>query len=184
MIPLMTIAGLTASIGGTAASAIGSRDANKAQEQAIRDEQARRRAYFTQQAMQDPTLRSDNASMLRLFKDELEDQTKSAEAKAKITGATQETEVAGKEAAASGLSAAIQQMSAGASARRDKFEGMREQSEEQAEAQLANVKAERMQNWANLAKNAASLGDLTLQTFASGKFPDLNKKKKDNNSVI
>ena len=174
------LASLALSAGGTIASSIGSAQTNKERLQAIKDNYARQKAYYQLQANQDPTLRSDNANTLRLLSDKIEDQNKTNIARNKITGATQEMNVAQKQSNAKVMGNAVGSIASTASSRADHYNDLGAQAKMQESASLDALNANRSQQWANLASNASQLGASALQTFGSEYNPKDDKKTSSN----
>jgi hypothetical protein len=165
--------GLITSLAGTVASGVGSYMANKKRQEAIDAQEAEANQYYLKEMFQDPTKRADNAAYLAQLDRRLKKQNEVAKATQKITGGTQEQAVATQEATANAYADAISKLGAISSQRRDTLNNQWRREQRGYDAIRNEMQAQQMQNWGNLANNAAQLGSAALQSggILSGKNP-------------
>lgn len=163
--------GTIISLLGTAASGILSGVANKKQQANLEKQRQEANNYYQQQddkllaeLAQDPTKRSENVALLNQLDSKLKRLNEIDAAKAKITGATHEHQMAMRQKNADAYSNAISDMVRNASARRDLIQNQRQALSDKRfaqqqgfDTQQTNINKDRMQNYANLAQNAFQL---------------------------
>ncbi len=156
------------SAAGAAASAIGSKKANDKQQAALNNARAASNAFYDSEIYQDPTKRSDNQAYLKLLDKKLKRTNEIAEAKNKIMGGTHEQTLATHQKTADAYSDAITNMVSNTSQRRDNLLKEKRAAITNYDQQQAGIDAAQMQNWANLANNAAQLGASAISGFSGG----------------
>lgn len=156
------VAGLVLSALGTAASGIGSAVGNKRQQQQLNNEKARQEAWYNTEMYKDPLKRSDNAAMLRLVEDRIKEQERTDAARQKVLGGTTEARLANRDSNNKAYAGVVSNMASLASKRMDSLSAQKNQAMSNMAQQQMNLDAAKMQNWANLANNAATLGAAAL----------------------
>lgn len=156
------VAGLVLSALGTVASGIGSAAGNNKQQQQLNAEKARQEAWYNKEMYQDPLKRSDNAAMIRLMEDRIKEQERTDEAKQKVLGGTTEARLANRDSNNRAYAGMVSNMAAMASRRMDSLSAQKNQALSGFAQQQMSIDNARMQNWANLANNAAKLGEAAL----------------------
>ena len=156
------VAGLVLSALGTAASGIGSAVGNKKQQQQLSQEKARQEAWYNTEMYQDPLKRSDNAAMLRLIEDRIKEQERTDASRQKVLGGTTEARLANRDSNNKAYAGVVSNMASLASKRMDSLSAQKNQAMSNMARQQMNLDAAKMQNWANLADNAAKLGSAAL----------------------
>lgn len=156
------------SAAGAVASAIGSKKANDKQQAALNNSRAASNAFYDSEIYQDPTKRSDNQAYLKLLDKKLKRVNEIAEAKNKIMGGTHEQTLAQHQNTVDAYSDAITNMVSNTSQRRDNLMKEKRQAIVGYDQQQAGLDAAKMQNWANLANNAAQLGADAIKGFSGG----------------
>lgn len=169
------VAGLVLSALGTAASGIGSAVGNNRQQNQLNQEKARQEAWYNTEMYQDPLKRSDNAAMLRLIEDRIREQERTDAARQKVLGGTTEARLANRDSNNKAYAGVVSNMASLASKRMDSLSAQKNQAMSNMAQQQMNLDAAKMQNWANLADNAAKLGSAALSGIDSS-----NNKKKSN----
>lgn len=167
------VAGLVISTLGTVASGIGSAVGNNRQQQQLNNEKARQEAWYNTEMYQDPLKRSDNAAMLRLVEDRIKEQERTDAARQKVLGGTTEARLANRDSNNKAYAGVVSNMASLASKRMDSLSAQKNQAMSNMAQQQMNLDAAKMQNWANLADNAAKLGSAALSGIDSS-----NKKNK------
>lgn len=156
------VAGLVLSALGTAASGIGSAVGNNRQQQQLNNEKARQEAWYNTEMYQDPLKRSDNAAMLRLIEDRIKEQERTDAARQKVLGGTTEARLANRDSNNKAYAGVVSNMASLASKRMDSLSAQKNQALSGFAQQQMGIDNARMQNWANLANNAAKLGEAAL----------------------
>lgn len=156
------VAGLVLSALGTVASGIGSAAGNNKQQRQLNEERARQEAWYNKEMYQDPLKRSDNAAMIRLMEDRIKEQERTDEAKQKVLGGTTEARLANRDSNNKAYAGMVSNMAAMASRRMDSLSAQKNQALAGFAQQQMSIDNARMQNWANLANNAAKLGAAAL----------------------
>lgn len=167
------VAGLVLSALGTAASGIGSAVGNNRQQQQLNNEKARQEAWYNTEMYQDPLKRSDNAAMLRLIEDRIKEQERTDAARQKVLGGTTEARLANRDSNNKAYAGVVSNMASLASKRMDSLSAQKNQAMSNMAQQQMNLDAAKMQNWANLADNAAKLGSAALSGIDA---PNKNSK--------
>lgn len=167
------VAGLVISALGTLASGIGSAVGNNRQQQQLNNEKARQEAWYNTEMYQDPLKRSDNAAMLRLVEDRIKEQERTDASRQKVLGGTTEARLANRDSNNKAYAGVVSNMASLASKRMDSLSAQKNQAMSNMAQQQMNLDAAKMQNWANLADNAAKLGSAALSGIDSS-----NKKNK------
>ena len=166
------LAGLLLSLAGTGLSAGLSAINNKKAREAQQAESARREAHYEAKANENPLSRSENQHLLGQYDRNAQQQIENARSMAAITGATPEYAAAVQKGVADGRANLMGQMSAGASARADKYEEMAEEARQEAAANEQAYHAQRNEQYANLAGNALSaFGSLASASMSGGEKP-------------
>lgn len=166
------LAGLLLSLAGTGLSAGLSAINNKKAREAQQAESARRQAHYEAKANENPLSRSENQHLLGQYDRNAQQQIENARSMAAITGATPEYAAAVQKGVAEGKANLMGQMSAGASARADKYEEMAEGARQEAAANEQAYHAQRNEQYGNLAGNALSaFGSLASASMGGGEKP-------------
>lgn len=169
------LAGLLLSLAGTGLSAGLSAINNKKAREAQQAESARREAHYEAKANENPLSRSENQHLLGQYDRNAQQQIENARSMAAIKGATPEYAAAVQKGVAEGRANLMGQMSAGASARADKYEEMAEGARQEAAANEQAYHAQRNEQYANLAGNALSaFGSLASASMGGGESAELN----------
>lgn len=156
------VAGLVLSALGTVASGIGSAAGNNKQQRQLDEERARQEAWYNKEMYQDPLKRSDNAAMIRLMEDRIKEQERTDEAKQKVLGGTTEARLANRDSNNRAYAGMVSNMAAMASRRMDSLSAQKNQALSGFAQQQAKIDEKRMENWGNLASNAANLASNAL----------------------
>lgn len=151
-------AGLALSVLANLATGVGSTIANKKAEKAMRKENDRQNAWYHKQMYQDPLERSENVHLLKMLDTKLKNNQDVIDSRAAITGATTESKLAAKQGANTAYSGAVSGIASLASQRADILEQSYNQEKQRQYQGKAAMDQAKMQNWANLASNAAKLG--------------------------
>lgn len=179
------LAGLLLSLAGTGLSAGLSAINNKKAREAQQAESARREAHYEAKANENPLSRSENQHLLGQYDRNAQQQIENARSMAAITGATPEYEVAVQKGLAENRANLMGQMSAGASARADKYEEMAEGARQEAAANEQAYHAQRNEQYANLAGNALSaFGSLTSASMSGGESAKTPKAEARSNAQM
>lgn len=166
------LAGLLLSLAGTGLSHGLSAINNKKAREAQQAESARREAHYEAKANENPLSRSENEHLLGQYDRNAQQQIENARSMAAIKGATPEYAAAVQKGVAEGRANLMGQMSAGASARADKYEEMAEGARQEAAANEQAYHAQRNEQYANLAGNALSaFGSLANAGISDKKAP-------------
>ena len=150
------LAGLLLSLAGTGLSSVLSAKNNREAREAQQADSARRQAHYDAKANENSLSRSENQHLLGQYDRNAQQQIENARGVAAIIGATPEYAVAVQKGVAEGRANLMGQMSAGASARADKYEEMAEGARQEAAANEQAYHAQRNEQYANLAGNALS----------------------------
>lgn len=163
-----TIVSLAVAAAGAIASAVGSKKANDKRQAALNENKAYSNALYDSEIYQDPTKRSDNQAYLKLLDKKMKRANEVASSKNKILGGTHEQTLAQNQTAADAYSNAITDMASKTSQRRDMLLQQRRQEQRGYEQQQLDIDTARIQNWANLANNAAQIGASAISSFDGG----------------
>lgn len=156
------------SLAGTGLSAGLSAINNKKARQEEDAEAARREAYYSAKANENPLSRSENQHILGQYDRDAQRQVEKARNVAAITGATPEYSLAVQKGVAEGKADLMGNISAGASERADKYEEMAEGARQDRAAAQQAYRQQRNEQYGNLAANAAtSFGSLVDATAGS-----------------
>lgn len=165
------VAGLVLSALGTVASGIGSAVGNNRQQRQLSQEKARQEAWYNKEMYQDPLKRSDNVAMLRLVEDRIKEQERTDAARQKVLGGTTEARLANRDSNNKAYAGVVSNMASLASKKMDSLSAQKNQAMSNMAQQQMNLDAAKMQNWANLADNAAKLGSAALSGIDSSNNP-------------
>lgn len=171
--------GLLVQAGGLAISGISSAINNRKQQQAADAEAARKEAYYQAKANENPLARSENQYLLGQYDREAQQQIENARGIAAITGATPEYSLGVQKAVAEGKANLMGQMSAGASARKDRYDELAEQTRHKKALDDQARLAARQQTYANLASNAVSAAGSIMDSYGAR-----SPKIKNNDAII
>ena len=155
---MIAAAGLALSVLANLASGVGSTIANKKAKKAMYEENDRQNAWYNKQMYQDPLERSENVHLLKMLDTKLKNNQDVIDSRAAITGATTESKLAAKQGANTAYSGAVSGIASLASQRADVLEQSYNQEKQRQYQGKATMDQAKMQNWANLASNAAKLG--------------------------
>lgn len=172
-------AGLALSVLANLASGVGSTIANKKAEKAMFKENDRQNAWYHKQMYQDPLERSENVHLLKMLDDKLKNNQDTIDSSAAITGATTESKLAAKQGANTAYSGAVSGIASLASQRADILSQSYNQERGRQYQNKAAMDQAKMQNWANLASNAAKLGASSVGGLGSEANKTLNKDVMD-----
>ena len=169
------LAGLLLSLAGTGLSAGLSAKNNREAREAQQEESARRQAHYEAKANENPLSRSENQHLLGQYDRNAQQQIENARSMAAITGATPEYAAAVQKGVAESRANLMGQMSAGSSARADKYEEMAEGARQEAAANEQAYHAQRNEQYANLAGNALSaFGSLASASMSGGESAEFD----------
>ena len=121
-------------------------------------ENDRQNAWYHKQMYQDQLERSENVHLLKMLDTKLKNNQDVIDSRAAITGATTESKLASKQGANKAYSDAVSGIAPLASQRADILEQSYNQEKQRQYQSKAAMDQAKMQNWANLASNAAKLG--------------------------
>ena len=155
---MIAAAGLALSVLANLASGVGSTIANKKAEKAMLKENDRQNAWYNKQIYQDPLERSENVHLLKMLDAKLKNNLDVIDSRSAITGATTESKLAARQGANKAYSDAVSGIASLASQRTDMLEQSFNQEKQRQYQSKAAMEQAKMQNWANLASNAAKLG--------------------------
>ena len=155
---MIAAAGLALSVLANLASGVGSTIANKKAKKAMLKENDRQNAWYNKQIYQDPLERSENVHLLKMLDAKLKNNIDVIDSRSAITGATTESKLAARQGANTAYSNAVSGMASLASQRADMLEQSYNQERQRQYQGKAAMDQAKMQNWANLASNAAKLG--------------------------
>ena len=155
---MIAAAGLALSVLANLASGVGSTIANKKAEKAMLKENDRQNAWYNKQIYQDPLERSENVHLLKMLDAKLKNNIDVIDSRSAITGATTESKLAARQGANKAYSDAVSGIASLASQRTDMLEQSFNQEKQRQYQGKAAMDQAKMQNWANLASNAAKLG--------------------------
>ena len=148
--------GALLSLAGTGLSA-GLSAVNNKRAKAEQDaEYARQQAHYQAKANENPLARSENQQVMNQYDRQSQRQIENARNVAAITGATPEYSLAVQKGVAEGRADLMGNIAAGASQRKDYYENMAERSAENQAAAQREYRAQRNEQFANLAGNAFS----------------------------
>lgn len=153
-LPLIALA---ISAAGTAASGIMSANANRKRQAALDKENARQEAYYIAQLNKDPLNEFYNKNLIGTMQRTMRDRLAVAKARQKITGELDTTNVM-RDQNAEAMSRLYGNILSNAAMRRDSIMNGFENAKRDIYKQRADIDAAKMQNYANLASNAASVG--------------------------
>ena len=165
---MIAAAGLALSVLANLASGVGSTIANKKAEKAMLKENDRQNAWYNKQIYQDPLERSENVHLLKMLDAKLKNNQDVIDSRAAITGATTESKLAARQGANTAYSNAVSGMASLASQRTDMLEQSYNQERQRQYQGKAAMDQAKMQNWANLASNAAKLGASSIGGIGTG----------------
>ena len=165
---MIAAAGLALSALANLASGVGSTIANKKAEKAMLKENDRQNAWYHKQMYQDPLERSENVHLLKMLDTKLKNNQDIIDSSAAITGATTESKLAAKQGANKAYSDAVSGIASLASQRADIMEQSYNQEKNRQYQGKAAMDQAKMQNWANLASNAAKLGASSIGGIGGG----------------
>lgn len=167
--------GLAAGIGSSIGSAINQRksaDEQRKKQGLIEEQAAEDKAWFNKQYYQDLTKRTDVQNMLRMLNENQKKADTAAAARAAVTGATPEQQLASQEVNRRSYADAVADIASNASQMRDQYlrdyQGQRRNTWAQRlgmQDQLAGIYSNTAAQWANAANNGFSSGG---QLFAYG----------------
>lgn len=178
------LAGLLLSLAGKGLSTYLSVKNNREAREAQQAESARRQAHYEAKANEDPLSRSENQHLLGQYDRDAQQQIENARSMAAIKGATPEYAAAVQKGVAEGRANLMGQMSAGASARADKYEEMAEGARQEAAANEQAYHAQRNEQYANLAGNASSdFGSLVSASMSGGESGGQTEIDPNNSSI-
>ena len=150
--PWSTLVGLAGQAVSGIASAI-----NNRRTQAVADaESARQQAYYQAKANENPLARSENQTLLRGYDRKAQQTAERARNTATILGQTPEQQLATQKQLIDGRADLMAGMSAGASARVERYNELAEKARHDKVLADQERRAARNQTYANLAANAAS----------------------------
>ena len=155
---MIAAAGLALSVLANLASGVGSTIANKKAKKAMYEENDRQNAWYNKQMYQDPLERSENVHLLKMLDTKLRNNQDVIDSRAAITGATTESKLAARQGANTAYSGAVSEIASLASQRADILEQSYNQERQRQYQNKMSMDQAKMQNWANLASNAAKLG--------------------------
>lgn len=150
------LASLLLSLAGMGLSAGLSEKNNREAREAQQAESARRISHNEAKANENPLLSSMNQHLLGQYDRNAQQQIENARGMANVVGATSEYAAAVQKGVAEGRANLMGQMSAGASARADKFDEKAEEARQEAAANEQAYHAQRNEQYGNLAGNALS----------------------------
>ncbi len=155
-----------------AANAIGaglSAKANRDRETAMDKEYARQQASYDRQLYADPLNEFHNKAIIGRLQGMMRDRISAAKSRQKITGELDTTNMA-KDQNAEALQNVYNNILSNASLRKDSLLRAKEASYHNAYKERADLNAAKQQNYANLATNAANLGETAIGSMrANGK---------------
>lgn len=150
-------------------------DEQRAKEDIIAKQAAEDRSWFEKQYYQDITKRTEIQNMLRILDQNQKKADTAVAARAAITGATPEQQLAGKEVNRRAFADAVADIASNASQLRDQYmrdyQGQRNRYYAQRlgmQDQLAAIHANTANQWANAATNAFSAGGQMLANGLGG----------------
>ena len=165
----MAIWGALLSLAGTGLSAGLSAVNNKRAKQEQEDVFARQQAHLAAKGAEDPLARSEVQRALGQYDRDAQRQIENARNVSKITGATPEYSLAVQKNLTEGKADLMGNIAAGASERKDKYDALLEQSRLAQAAAQQEYRAQRNEQFANLAGNALStFGSLVDGAIDSG----------------
>lgn len=160
--------GLIASLVGSAVSAAGSAATNRKRRKELDRQEAMSNSHYLTEMFTNPAERADNAAYLQMLDRKLKKANEVAEAKRKITGATQEQAIARQQANANAYADAVSRMAAIGQQRRDMLSQQKLQQDLNLSARRGQMEAEQLESFGNLASNAVNLGVAAIGTMGSG----------------
>ena len=175
---MISAAVLALSVLANLASSVGSTKANKKAENEMLKENDRQNAWYHKQMYQDPLERSENVHLLKMLDTKLKNNQDVIDSRAAITGATTESKLAAKQGANKAYSDAVSGIASLASQRADIMEQSYNQERQRQYQSKAAMDQAKMQNWANLASNAAKLGASSVGGIGE------DTKKTENDDVM
>ena len=173
------------SLAGQGIGGIMSAVSSRKEKQAADAEAARQQAYYEAEANEDALSRSENRQLLSEYDRKAQKQVETAKNVAAITGATPEYGLAVQKAVAEGRADLMGDISAGDSARKDKYEQLAEGVRHDKAVADIQREAAKQESYANIIANSASafgsmLGGYKAQQ-ASGEQPaDLDGNARKN----
>lgn len=148
--------GTIVSLAGQVASGIMSKINNDKMERQQKQESARREAYYTAKANENPLSNSRTQQILHQYDRDAKKQIDKARGVAAITGATPEYSLAVQKGVAEGRAKLMSDVTAGATERHDKYEDKAEGVRQDAAAAEQERLNARNETFANLAANAGN----------------------------
>jgi hypothetical protein len=147
-------------LGVSAASSIfggikASREAKK-QKRAIEAKRAQNEAWYNRRYNEDGTQRADAVRLLTMTQDNIRQRNRAAAGRAAVTGGTEESIAADKEAGNEALANATSTIAAQADARKDTIEQQYQQNDEAYVDKLNNISTQKANNIANAVQGVAS----------------------------
>lgn len=158
----LALAGLVASVLGTAASGVGSYLGNKKMSDITKRQREESSAFYNKEIYQDAIKRADTQSFLRQLADQMKESTQRTDMSTAISGGTAEASLAQKGANMKSYADAISKLTGQAQQRKDYLTSAYRGEKRGFDQQEANLEAQKLQNWGNLASNAAMLGAASL----------------------
>lgn len=146
--------------GGIAAS-----EAMKKVKRNIEDQRQRNENWYTRRINEDGTQRADAQRILSKTEDMIRNRNRQAAATQAVTGGTEESVAAAKEANNQALAEAASQIAVASEARKDQIESVYQQRDGQFAEQLNDMERQKAGNLAQAAKGMADAGSKFADIF-------------------